>query len=600
MLRKLICLILIGLLCLPACAEQEAPSHLYHFTSAAEAPAEIADSIADLLGSDVTYIDGYATMRFGRWTYGQIILQDAQGYILCGLTGINDGSAWKIEYSRTALREGALPQLLPDAVEYGYDDYHVSQYDGCDSFKIVYDDLTYRWFSGSEGWQLDSITDLKNDLKLSVTKQAITRSFANSDQRYIDQEKSVFNFLSPMLSDFDISAFPTTWEEAKALSDASEYGDQTQAVTVYDPWDAEKFNHAVGVPYIKIYSSPSRDSKCIAQVFADVQVEILDHNNYSGNNLVNDWYLISIHDFTGWIERDNLLIGSERAAAWNWLGEYALVYGASAQTEQPIYSRSNRSSPSAHLPVNTRVYVQLITDDGWFLVRDEQEALCWMEPDTVCQTDNLHDGYIYSEDPARRLNLRSGPGTQYESIGKYYSGTRVVFAYKTVAQTGWSRVIIEGVAGWVDSSFLKTYVDYYGKEWLPPLGKVQGVNSKGLNLRTAPNKNADIIAAYPVGTSVEILGIYDSIWAHVRLQDGNSGYMMLQFLGGEPEKAASNSFKLTRNITTTDGYGEALCEIKKGTYIRVTERPIDGQKNQPWISIEEGYGYIPPDCANFW
>ena len=58
MLRKLICLILIGLLCLPACAEQEAPSHLYHFTSAAEAPAEIADSIADLFGSDVTYIDG--------------------------------------------------------------------------------------------------------------------------------------------------------------------------------------------------------------------------------------------------------------------------------------------------------------------------------------------------------------------------------------------------------------------------------------------------------------------------------------------------------------------------------------------------------------
>ena len=81
MLRKLICLILIGLLCLPACAEQKAPSHLYHFTSAAEAPAKIADSIADLFGSDVTYIDGYATMRFGRWTSGQIILQDAQEYI---------------------------------------------------------------------------------------------------------------------------------------------------------------------------------------------------------------------------------------------------------------------------------------------------------------------------------------------------------------------------------------------------------------------------------------------------------------------------------------------------------------------------------------
>ena len=317
MLRKMICLLLLLCLCAPALSE-DAPSHLYHFTSAAEAPEEVAADIAALFGTDVTYIDGYAAMRFGKWTNGQIILQDAQGYILCGLSYAGDdaSSTWHITSSRTALRQDALPTLLPEGAEYGYDDYQVSQFGGCDSFKIVYDDLTYHWFAGSNGWALHTITDEANNLQLSITQQSITRYFADNGAGYSAQAKSVFNILSPMLADFDIAAFPTTWEDAKALSDASEYADQTQAVTVYDPWDVDfEMGDVTGIPLIKVYAQASRNSKVIAHIFDNVQVEILDHNNYSGNNLVNDWYLINILDFSGWVERDNLLIGSERAAA---------------------------------------------------------------------------------------------------------------------------------------------------------------------------------------------------------------------------------------------------------------------------------------------
>ena len=132
------------------------------------------------------------------------------------------------------------------------------------------------------------------------------------------------------------------------------------------------------------------------------------------------------------------------------------------------------------------------------------------------------------------------------------------------------------------------------------MGKVQGVNEKGLNLRTAPGKTAEIIAAYPVGTGVEILGIYDSIWAHVRLQDGSSGYMMLQYLGGEPEKAAKNSFTVTRNTALTDFDGNVLFDLKKGDRISVTERPIEGGKESFWINVGEIYGLFPADAANFW
>lgn len=598
MLRKILVFLLILCLCLPACAE-DAPSHLYHFASAAEAPQEIAADIADLFGADIAYVDGYATMRFGRWSYGQIILKDSQSYILCGLTYTGDetAGAWNIEYSRTALRPDVLPQLMPEAVEYGYDDYQVSQFDGCNQFKIVYDDLTYHWFAGSNGWMMHMISS--PDYRLDVTQRAITRRMADG-RNYVAQYSAVFNVRSPYLVNFDIASFPTTWEAAKALSDASEHADNTQAVTVCTPWDEEHFGWDVGVPYIRAYASPSKDSKCIAQFFPNVSVEILDHQDYSTENYVNDWYLVSILDFTAWVRRENLLIGSERAASWYGKGDPAMVYGTANQKEQGVYRSANAASPSAYLPVDTYVNINLITDDGFYLATTTDNVLVWMAPDTLCMTENLYDGYIYSEDPARRLNLRKGPGTQYESVGKYYSGTHVVFMHSTQAKTGWSRVIIEGVSGWVDSTYLKTYVDYCGEEWLPPLGKVKGVNEKGLNLRAAPSKSADVIAAYPVGTSVEILGIYDTIWAHVRLRDGNTGYMMLQYIGGEPEKAARNSFAVTRDITTTDGYGKPICTIKKGTRIRVAERPVDGQTEKMWIKTDDAHGYIPFDAADFW
>ena len=602
-MRKLICLLLVCLLCVPAHAE-EAPSHLYHFTSVAEAPKEIAADITHLFGDDVTYIDGYATMRFGRWTHGQIILQDAQGYILCGLNYAGDdaSSAWNIEYSRTALREGKLPQLLPEAAEYGYDDYQVSQYDGCDAFKLIYEDLTYRWLSGSNGWMLTSIS--APDYRLGISDTIYLETPTEGDNVFYYNRPTVYNLHSNLLSDFDISVFPDTWEKAKAISDASEYNDHTQALTVWDGQtrEAASMVDTTGVALIDVYLSPSSDSKRIARLFESVSVEIIDRT------VSDDWCQIRVHDFTGWVRRENLLIGTERAPmAWSEGGDVGCVYSPSKRTDQPVYASANQAEPSSFLSAFSPVSIQLIDNEGRYLVREGWTLLdgalgayAWMDADTVCMTDNYHDAYIYSEDPARRLNLRSGPGTQYDSIGKYYSGVRVVLMHQTEAKKGWRRVIIEGVSGWVNTEYLAMYADYHGKDWLPPLGTVQGVNTKGLNLRTAPDKSADIIAAYPVGTNVEILGIYDSIWAHVRLQDGNSGYMMLQYLGGEPEKAAKNSFTVTRDTALTDFDGNVLFKLKQGERISVTERPVEGGKESFWINTDETYGLFPADAANFW
>jgi len=603
MLRKMICLLMVLCLCAPARSE-DAPSHLYHFTTVSEAPEEIAADIADLFGSDITYVDGYAAMRFGKWTHGQIILQDAQGYILCCLryAGDNASGTWDITYSRTALREGELPQLLPEGAEYNYSDYQVSQSDGCDAFKLIYNDLTYRWVAGSNDWMLTSIS--APDYRLGISNTIYLETPTESNNIFYYNRPTVYNLHSNLLPDFDISIFPDTWEKAKAISDASEYNDNTQALTVWDNRTRENASmvDTTGVALIDVYLSPGNDSKRIARMFESVSVEVIDRTDS------DDWCQIRVHDFTGWVRRENLLIGTERASmAWSEGGNYGCVYSPSKRTDQPVYASANHTTPSSSLPAFSPVSVLLINNEGRYLIREGWKllngapgAFAWMDADSVCMTDNYHDAFIYSEDPARRLNLRSGPGTQYDSIGKYYSGVRVVLMHQTEAQKGWRRVIIEGVSGWVNTEFLAMYSDYCGKEWIAPLGKVQGVNSKGLNLRKLPRKDAEIIAAYPVGTGVEILGIYDSIWAHVRLQDGNSGYMMLQYLGGEPEKAAKNSFAVTRDTALTDFDGNVLFELKKGDCIPITERPVDGGKEQFWIRTNKVHGYFPADAANFW
>lgn len=50
----------------------------------------------------------------------------------------------------------------------------------------------------------------------------------------------------------------------------------------------------------------------------------------------------------------------------------------------------------------------------------------------LSRSDSLHSAYVFSDDPSKRLNLRKAPGTQYESLGKYYSSVKVTFLYSLI------------------------------------------------------------------------------------------------------------------------------------------------------------------------
>ncbi|MDR0898690.1 MAG: hypothetical protein LBN04_12665 [Oscillospiraceae bacterium] len=574
---------------------QKNPSYMLHFAD--EWPEEMGIA-PDLEAAGVgacRVLDGYASRRFGRWMHAEAVLQDETGYLLLAAMYLITEERWMITVSRQALRQDALPILVPEGVRYGYDTYQISQYGGCGVFELIYPDATYRWYDGGRGWRLSKVNEL------SVSFDTITRA-----------DDHLFNTQPTLLEDFDIATFPTTFAQAKALSDASEYADNSRAVTTNPPEMTEI--PPEGMPVIRLLEAPSADADLKALVFDRVEADVLEHR---------DAYVrIAIGTLEGWMRRDCLLIGTERAAEWSWLGQHAGVYVYGLTREQPLYpTEAMDTQPLRQLHSRDMLYVQAMSPDGSrYLIRTGEGQLGWMPFDTVSHTSNFYDAWIYSEDPTRRLNLRTGPGKQYDSIGKYYSGVQVINLLSPIAETGWTHVIIHGNSGWVDASFLLYYADYVGRDWLPPLRAITA--KEGAALRDAPESSGQALSGqYPKGTMVEVMGVMGE-WAHVRLRDGLSGYMPLKAIGGEPKQADPNRFRVQERLAMED-YNTILSEgfLEAGTEVTITTRPtaewqsIYSDDNE-WIGMEyvanpklylkpisdqeQDGGFAYADDLNFW
>lgn len=353
-------------------------------------------------------------------------------------------------------------------------------------------------------------------------------------------------------------------EEMDAASPAATSGSEGTVMAVrIDPaqQNGTWFSHMACAP---MRTEPNADARLLGVFLPGAEGTALEERG--------GFVRVRIADMEGWLPRGNVLLGEELE------GEYISgsldceVYVWGQQASQPVYDApSDGARVIATLPGYTYMdRLAFLPGDEWTLVRLDDGRTGYMRSAAVCVGSNGRDAWIYSEDPTRRLNLRARPDKRSESLGLYYSGVRVVFLESSERHEGWARVSIDGAIGWVSTEFLCYWNDYCGREWLPPIGTVRGVNANGLNLREAPNGDARVIAAYPVGTKVEILGVTGA-WGHVRLRDGNVGYMQLRLLGGEPKRAAANGFAPREDVT--QNIGETPVTFRADQRGTVEERP---------------------------
>ena len=117
-----------------------------------------------------------------------------------------------------------------------------------------------------------------------------------------------------------------------------------------------------------------------------------------------------------------------------------------------------------------------------------------------------------------RVNLRAEPSTNADIVSVVYLGTNVEVAAHD--PSGWSRVQVNGVSGYIRSDFLRFPV---GDS--PPTFRA----TAGVNVRSGASTGADIIDSVARGGNVEVLEHVPNAWSRVRV-DGTAGFIRSDFL----------------------------------------------------------------------
>lgn len=141
------------------------------------------------------------------------------------------------------------------------------------------------------------------------------------------------------------------------------------------------------------------------------------------------------------------------------------------------------------------------------------------------------------------LNVRSGPGTQYNVLHVLSRGQTVNLAGYRNAEATWVMINWNGTTAWVSGrpAYLHTNVSIVNMPvWSgsgptiqnPTTGPTATVSYVYyLNMRTGPGAGYPVIKAVPSGTIVTLLGRNStSSWAKVQLVDGSVGWMSASYL----------------------------------------------------------------------
>lgn len=157
------------------------------------------------------------------------------------------------------------------------------------------------------------------------------------------------------------------------------------------------------------------------------------------------------------------------------------------------------------------------------LVRAAALCLCLLlVPACVCAQQAVVDN---GSDPESRLNMRSAPGTDAQSLGKFLSGTQVEIVNQ--AEGGWSQVELGGsmnsIRGYMKSEYLAVGGDAagvlnatYGVKVISPYG------TQSVVLRSEPSDSYDAVAMLTVGQEVTVIGMSGDFY-YVQLADRSVG-----------------------------------------------------------------------------
>ena len=161
---------------------------------------------------------------------------------------------------------------------------------------------------------------------------------------------------------------------------------------------------------------------------------------------------------------------------------YALSYGAGIVTGDDLRLRAEPSTSASVLDTlasGTHVVVLEDARDGWYKVSYQNKtgylSADYLEVSTQAEAD-LGNGKVTTE--GSTLNVRSGPGTDYDKVTSLYNGAVVKI---TGIDSGWFKIEHAGKTGYVSSDYLTTTSAAQSSNGYGPTADTTGTIGNGLS-----------------------------------------------------------------------------------------------------------------------
>ena len=153
------------------------------------------------------------------------------------------------------------------------------------------------------------------------------------------------------------------------------------------------------------------------------------------------------------------------------------------------------------------------------------------------------------------LNVRKGPSTSYESIGKIDKGTSV----EVISESdGWSKINYKNTTAYVATRYLDKK-STNTEDTTQQYKEIKVVNTDGLNVRKGPSTSYESIGKIDKGTSVEVISESDG-WSKINYKN-TTAYVATRYL----DKISSNEQvppvvggESTENVSGATIYYKAL------------------------------------------
>lgn len=203
---------------------------------------------------------------------------------------------------------------------------------------------------------------------------------------------------------------------------------------------------------------------------------------------------------------------------------------------------------------------------------------------------------------ATNVNVRSGAGTEFNSVSKVHTGqiVSVLSSEKNNKGEVWYKVSYNSTEGWVISDYLqaattavKNSSTTSGKSYE---GTTQIIGKNAANMRSGATTSYKVVATTPAGTSMKVLSTFtnaqNEIWFNVDFK-GTKGWVtsdlfMLNAIGGEKVTSMVVINQTAIHKGATKSYA-VVTTAKVGTKLLIHQE-FTNASNEKWVQVTYATG----------